>query len=85
MVGRDVEFLKAFGAAVPPANTVMSVKGIGTDRDPLGRHATPLHDVSLDVRAGEVLGFADSSAPAAPELARILFRSGSLASAACSI
>jgi inositol transport system ATP-binding protein len=72
MVGRDVEFVKRPQNA-PAGKTVMSVSGIGTDRDPTGRHATPLHDVSLEVRAGEVLGFAGLVGAGRTELARILF------------
>jgi inositol transport system ATP-binding protein len=72
MVGRDVEFVRRSHHA-PAGSTVLSVKGICTDRDPLGRHATPLHEVSLDVRAGEVLGFAGLVGAGRTELARILF------------
>jgi inositol transport system ATP-binding protein len=72
MVGRDVEFVKRSGHA-PTGGTVLSVEGISTDRDPLGLHATALHDIALEVRAGEVLGFAGLVGAGRTELARILF------------
>ncbi|HME39246.1 MAG TPA: sugar ABC transporter ATP-binding protein [Steroidobacteraceae bacterium] len=72
MVGRDVEFVKRARTG-PGGSTVMSVKGICTERGPLGFHATALHDVSLEVRAGEVLGFAGLVGAGRTELARILF------------
>ncbi|MDP9007348.1 MAG: sugar ABC transporter ATP-binding protein [Pseudomonadota bacterium] len=72
MVGRDVEFVRRSRNA-PAGATVLSVKGICTDRDPASQHATALHEVSLEVRAGEVLGFAGLVGAGRTELARILF------------
>jgi inositol transport system ATP-binding protein len=72
MVGRDVEFVRR-SRRTPAGATVLSVKGICADRGSSGRHATALHDVSLDVRAGEVLGFAGLVGAGRTELARILF------------
>jgi len=72
MVGRDVEFVRRSGHA-PVGSTVLSVKGISTLRDPSGRHATALHGIALDIRAGEVLGFAGLVGAGRTELARILF------------
>jgi inositol transport system ATP-binding protein len=72
MVGRDVEFARR-PQHLAGGKIVLAVKGICTDRDPLGRHATALKNVSLEVRAGEVLGFAGLVGAGRTELARILF------------
>jgi inositol transport system ATP-binding protein len=72
MVGRDVEFPKLARAA-PRGVTVLAVKGVSRAHDSKGRHAMALQDLSIDVKAGEILGFAGLVGAGRTELARIIF------------
>jgi inositol transport system ATP-binding protein len=72
MVGRDVEFLRRARKA-HPGETVLAVKGISRARESSGRHAIALRDLSIDVRAGEIVGFAGLVGAGRTELARIIF------------
>jgi inositol transport system ATP-binding protein len=72
MVGRDVEFTKR-GRAQPPGKSVLAVKGIFRASEAGGRHAMALNDLSIDVRVGEIVGFAGLVGAGRSELARIIF------------
>ena len=72
MVGRAVEFAR-FPRTAAPGETVLGVRGISRVRDFNGRHATALQDLSLEVKAGEILGFAGLVGAGRTELARIIF------------
>jgi len=71
MVGRDVEFSKR--ARSTPGKTVLAVEGVSRARDASGRHAIALSDLSIEVKAGEILGFAGLVGAGRTELARIIF------------
>jgi inositol transport system ATP-binding protein len=72
MVGRDVEFSK-WVRTEPLGETVLGVKGVSRAREFSGRHAIALKDLSIEVKAGEILGFAGLVGAGRTELARIIF------------
>jgi inositol transport system ATP-binding protein len=72
MVGRDVEVSKR-ARTVSIGETVLAVKGISRARESGGRHAMALNDLSIEVKTGEILGFAGLVGAGRTELARIIF------------
>jgi inositol transport system ATP-binding protein len=72
MVGRDVESTRRCPGGRIGA-TVLAVKGISRASEASGRHAMALKDLSIEVRAGEIVGFAGLVGAGRTELARIIF------------
>lgn len=73
MVGREVERLFAHRSDSGSGAVALAVQGITRGRDPRDPHAVMLHDVSLEVRRGEILGLAGLVGAGRTELARAVF------------
>ncbi len=72
MVGRSAEQLYRRPERRHEAGAVrLSVRGLSTERP--GAHGTALHDVALNVRAGEILGIAGLVGAGRTEFARAVF------------
>lgn len=73
MVGRDVEVLKRDTATDHRGELVLKAEGVSRAGSPTDPHATVLCGLSVEVHAGEILGFAGLVGAGRTELARILF------------
>jgi inositol transport system ATP-binding protein len=74
MVGRSsAQLFTRLGDHREPGQVVLKIEGLWRERDPANPHATLLRDISLDVRAGEILGLAGLMGAGRTEVARCIF------------
>lgn len=74
MVGRSsTQLFTRLGDHRAPGPVVLKIEGLWREHDPANPHATLLRDISLEVRAGEILGLAGLMGAGRTEVARCIF------------